>query len=201
MKLIKRDISQREKVNLTINVTDAAGNPVISSLSLAVVDASKSDSSMNSPDIESYLYLTSELKGGIDFRLLDLSDTTSDGNTKRDLVMMTQGWRNYLWNSIRYTNTFKVLYPIEKGFCIDGTVFNLSNRRSRSGYKLNYFDFNSGFNGVTKVDENNRFEIEIPFYYNSHVYFIQNMNYKDKIENLGFILDTFPASSHNLQKQ
>jgi hypothetical protein len=187
----KKEYRQREKVNLTINVTDAVGNPVISSLSLAVVDASKSDTSMNSSDIESYLYLTSELKGGIDFRLLDLSDTTSDGNTKRDLVMMTQGWRNYLWNSIRYANTLKVLYPIEKGFCIDGTVFDLSNRRSHSVYKLNYFDFNSGFNGVTKVDEKNRFEIEIPLYYKTHVYFIQNMNNKDKIENFGFILDTF----------
>ncbi len=187
----KKVYSHREKVNLTLNVTDAAGNPVRSSLALAVVDASKSDSLMNFPDIESYLYLTSELKGGINFRLLNLSDTTSDGNTKRDLVMMTQGWRNYIWNSIRYTNTLKILYPIEKGFCVDGTVFNLSKQRSCSGYKINYFDFNSGFNGVTKVDENNRFEIEIPFYYNSHVYFIQNMNNKDRIENIGFILDTF----------
>jgi len=188
----KKAYSQREKVNLTLNVTDAAGNPVRSSLSLAVVDASKSDSTINSPDIESYLYLTSELKGGIDFKLLNLSDTTSDRNTKRDLVMMTQGWRNYLWNSIRYTNTFKVMYPIEKGFCINGSVFNFSNYKSYSGYKLSYFDFKSGFNGVAKVDENNRFKIEIPFHYNSHVYFIQNKNNKDKIENLGFILDTFP---------
>jgi hypothetical protein len=188
----KKVYSQREKVNLTLNVTDAAGNPVRSSLSLAAMDASKTDSLSNAPDIELYLYLTSELKGGIDFKLLNLSDTTSDGNTKRDLVMMTQGWRNYLWNSIRYTNTFNVMYPIEKGFCINGSVFNLSNRRSGSGYKLSYFDFKSGFNGVAKVDENNRFKIEIPFHYNSHVYFIQNKNNKDRIENLGFILDTFP---------
>jgi hypothetical protein len=182
---------QREKVNLTLHVTDAAGDPIRSSLSLAVADDSKNDSTMNFPDIESYLYLTSELKGGIDFKLLNLSDTTSDGNTKRDLIMMTQGWRNYLWNSIRYTNTYKVLYPIEKGFCINGSVFNLSNRRSGSSYKLSYIDFKSGFNGIAKVDDNNRFKIEIPFHYNSHVYFIQNKNNKDRIENLGFTLDTF----------
>jgi hypothetical protein len=187
----KKEYRQREKVNLTLKVTDAAGNPVRSSLSLAAVDVSKSDSAMISPDIESYLYLTSELKGGIDFKLLNLSDTTSDGETKRDLVMMTQGWRNYLWNSIRYTKTLKVLYPIEKGFCINGSVFNFSNHRSFSGYKLSYFDFKSGFNGIAKVDESNGFKIEIPFHYNSHVYFIQNKNNKDRIENLGFILDTF----------
>jgi hypothetical protein len=196
----KKVYRQREKVNLTLNVTDAVGNPIRSSLSLAVVDASKSDSSMNSPDIESYLYLTSELKGEIEFKLLNLSDSTSKGNTKRDLVMMTQGWRNYLWNSIRYTNILKVLYPIEKGFCIDGIVFNFNNRRSYSGYKLNYFDFKSGFNGVTKVDENNKFEIDIPLFYNSHVYFMQNMNNKDKIGNLSFILDTFSLPDISYRK-
>ncbi len=109
IKTDKKAYRFREKVNLILNVSDAAGNPVKSSLSLAVVDASKIDSTMNSPEIESYLYLTSELKGVIDFKLLNLSDTTSDGNSKRDLVMMTQGWRNYLWNSIRYTSTHSKL--------------------------------------------------------------------------------------------
>ena len=188
----KKVYAPREKVTLTLNVTDASGNPVRSSLSLAVVDASKSDSAMSCPDIESYLFLTSELKGEIDYKLLNLSDTTSAGNTKRDLVMMTQGWRNYLWNSIRYTNIYKVLYPIEKGFCIAGSVYNLSTSRSCSGYKLNYLDFKSGFNGIAEVDENNRFKIEIPFHYNSHDYFIQNKNNKDRVGNLGFVLDTFP---------
>jgi CarboxypepD_reg-like domain len=181
-----------EEVILTLNVTDVFGNPVRSSLSLAVMDASKSDSTMSCPDIESYLYLTSELKGSIDYRLLNLSDTTSAGNRKRDLVMMTQGWRNFLWNSIRYKNTYKVLYPIEKKFRISGSVYNLSNTGSCSGYKLNYIDFKSGFNGITEVDANNKFNIEIPYHYNSHDYFIQNKNDKDRVRNLGFVLDTFP---------
>ena len=188
----KKVYNMREKVTLKFNVTDASGNPVRSSLSLAVVDASKSDSTISCPDIESYLYFTSELKGGTNYKLLNLFDTTSDGITKRDLVMMTQGWRNYLWNSIRYTNTLKVLYPIEKGFCILGSVYNQNNSRSCSGYKLNYLDFKTGFNGITEVDKNNRFKIDIPFHYNSHDYFIQNKNNKDRVGNLGLVLDTFP---------
>ena len=106
--------------------------------------------------------------------------------------MMTQGWRNYLWNSIRYTNTYNVLYPVEKGFCIAGSVYNQSSSGSFLGYKLNYLDFKSGFNGITEVDGNNRFKIEIPFHYNSHDYFIQSKNNKDKVGKLGFVLDTFP---------
>jgi hypothetical protein len=188
----KKVYGPREKVNLILSVADAWGNPVSSSLALSVVDASKSDSVTNSADIETYLYLTSELKGGIDYRSLNLSDTTSPGNSKRDLIMMTQGWRNYLWNSIRYTNTYRVLFPIEKGFCISGSVYNLNSQKSCSGYKLSYLDFKSGFNGTTEVDENNRFKIDIPFHFNSHDYFIQNKNNKDRVGNFGFVLDTFP---------
>jgi hypothetical protein len=67
-------------------------------------------------DIESYLYLTSELKGKIDNNLLNLSDTNLGGKQRIDLVMMTQGWRNYLWNSIRYNNMIKDQYPMKTVF-------------------------------------------------------------------------------------
>jgi hypothetical protein len=189
----KKDYGQRERVNLTINVTDAEGNPVISSLSMAVVDVAKSDSIVNSGNIESYLYLSSELKGKVDFKLLNFADTTPAGKRNIDLVMMTQGWRNFLWNSIRYTKTLKVLYPIEKGFYLDGAVYNYNKRSSGSDYRLDYFDLKTGFNGAVKIDENSRFKIEIPFFYDSHVLFIQNRNNRDRIAKLGFILDTVPV--------
>ena len=189
----KKEYRPGERINLTINVTDAAGKQVESSLAMAVVDASKTDSISNAADIESYLYLASELKGEIDYKLMNLADTTLSGIRNIDLVMMTQGWRNFLWNSIRYTSTVKVLYPIEKGFYLDGAVFNYNNRRSGNDYKLDIFDFKTGFHGIVKTDENSRFKIEFPFFYDSHVFFIQNKNKRDRTDNLGFTLDTVPV--------
>lgn len=196
----KKDYGQRERVNLTINVTDAAGNPVVSSLSMSVVDIAKSDSIINSANIESYLYLTSELKGKVDYKLLNLADTTLSGKRNIDLVMMTQGWRNFLWNSIRYTKTLNVLYPIEKGFYLDGAVINSNNRRQGSDYSLYFFDLKTGFNGVVKVGEDSRFKIEMPFFYNSHVLFIQNRNKNNRISNLSFTLDTVYAPDISYRK-
>src|ERR1035437_2964394 len=189
----KKDYGHRERVNLTINVTDAIGNPVESSLSMAVVDIAKNDSIVNSGNIESYLYLTSELKGKVDYKLLNLADTTFAGNRNIDLVMMTQGWRNFLWNSIRYTKTLKVLYPIEKCFYLDGAVYDYNKRSSGSDYRLDYFDLKTGYNGGVKIGEDSRFRIEIPFFYDSHVLFVQNRNKKERIAKLGFILDTVPV--------
>jgi hypothetical protein len=189
----KKDYGQRERVILTINVTDAVGNPVISSLTMAVVDVAKSDSIINSANIESYLYLTSELKGKVDYKLLNLADTTLAGKRNIDLVMMTQGWRNFLWNSIRYTKTLKVLYPIEKCFYLDGAVYDYNKRSSGSDYRLDYFDLKTGYNGAVKIGEDSRFIIEIPFFYDSHVLFVQNRNKRERVAKLGFILDTVPV--------
>jgi hypothetical protein len=189
----KKDYRQRERVNLTINVTNAVGSPVVSSLSMAVVDIAKSDSIINFANIESYLYLTSELKGRVDYKLLNLADTTTAGNRNIDLIMMTQGWRNFLWNSIRYTKTLKVLYPIEKSFYVDGAVYDYNNRTLGSDFRLDYFDLKTGLNGAVKIGEDSKFRIEIPFFYDSHVLFIQNKNKREKISKLGFILDTVPV--------
>ena len=192
----KKDYGQRERVNLIINVTDAVGNPVVYSLSMAVLDASKTDSLINSPDIESYLYLTSELKGEIDYKLINLADTTPSGNRNIDLVMMTQGWRNFLWNSIRYSKTLKDMYPVEKGFYIDGTVLN-NSRRPGSDYNISFLDFKTGYNGIVKVDEKSRFKIDMPFFNDSHIFIIQNRNKKERIDDLGFNLDTIPVPGIN----
>jgi hypothetical protein len=195
----KKEYRPRERVNLMINVTDAAGKQIESSLAMAVVDASKTDSLINSTDIEPYLYLASELKGEIDYKLMNLADTTPSGNRNIDLVMMTQGWRNFLWNSIRYSNTLKDIYPIEKGFYIDGTVINYNNRRPGSDYTLNFLDFKTGYNGTVKVDEKDRFKIDVPFFYDYHFFIIQNRNKKDRIDDLGFSLDTIPAPGINFR--
>ncbi|MGC1392138.1 MAG: hypothetical protein WA816_13970 [Bacteroidales bacterium] len=193
----KKEYQPRERVHLTINVTDAAGEKVESSLAMAVVDASKTDSLSNAPDIESYLYLSSEIKGEIDYKLINLADTTPSGNRNIDLLMMTQGWRNFLWNSIRYSNTIKEMYPVEKGFYINGTVLNNISRRSGSDYKLYFLDFKTGYNGIVKVDEKSRFKISVPFFYNSHIFIIQNRNQKERIDDLGFTLDTIPVPGIN----
>lgn len=193
----KKEYRPREKVNLKVYVTDAYGNPVESSLSMAVTDASKTDSIKYSSCIGSYLFLASELKGKIDYSLLNLADTTPLGKRNIDLVMMTQGWRNYLWNSIRYNNSISDLYPIEKGFYLDGNVFSYNYRRPGSDYKLNFFDNKNGFNDIVKVDEKSHFKIDFPLFYDSHILAIQNRNKKNKIDEISFSLDTFPVPEIN----
>jgi hypothetical protein len=186
----QKEYRQREKVNLTVNVTDIAGKPVESSLLVAVTDASKTDSLACFMDIESYLCLGSELKGKIDYSLFNLNDTSLSGIRNIDLVMMTQGWRNYLWNSIRYCRTLTKLYPVEKGFYLDVSVSGFAVNKPVNDYKLVFFDDRSFFNDVINPDESGRFKIEFPLFYDTHTLVIQNKNRKGKTDDLDFTLDT-----------
>lgn len=194
----KNRYKQREKVNLTISVTDASGNPVESSLAMSVVDALKTDT-LSSSDIESYLYLASELKGKIDNRLINLADTTTEGKSNIDLVMMTRGWRNYLWNSIRYRSSLAVVYPAEKGFYLDGTISTYNSRMPAGEYRLNFFDTKSGFTDIINVNERGGFRIGFPFFYDTHSLMIQNRNSKSMIDDVRFILDTVPVPGIDLR--
>ena len=186
----KEVYGKREKVNLTLNVVDEMRNPIEATLAISVIDSSKIDPLALSADIETYLYLTSELKGEIDYSLINLMDTSLSAIRNIDLVMMTHGWRNYLWNSIRYTKTLKKHYPVERGFYIDGSIFNYNKRKSASDYKLNFFDSKTGYFDVIKPNENGIFRIDFPLFYDSHDLFIQNRNFKDKIDDIRFRLDT-----------
>lgn len=186
----KEVYAQREKVNLTITVTDFEGNPADASLSMSVLDGTKTDTLSFFSDIESYLYLTSELKGEIDYSLINLSDTSPEGYKNIDLIMMTHGWRNFLWNSIRFSNTMNEIYPVEKGFYIDGHISGYNQGKAGSDYRLNIFDAGTGFNKVINVDEKNSFKFDIPFFYNSHLFVIQNRINKNRIDDIRFSLDT-----------
>lgn len=195
----KNDYQQREKVSLTVFITDAAGNPVQASLAITVVDASKTDSLKLLSNIESYLFLGSELKGVTDYSLINLADTTPSGVQNIDLIMLTQGWRNYLWNSIRYNNSLQNFYPVEKGFYIDGRITNYNTKRPVNDYKINFLDFTTGYNNVYNIDENGKFKIDFSLYYDTHYLLMQNRDKKDKVDDIRIILDTVPVPEINFR--
>jgi len=148
----------REKVSLNVKATDALGMPVKTSFSLAAVDGLLPDDGTN---IASYLLLQSEIKGEIK-NPDQYFDVKNPSRLKQlDLLLLTQGWRNYLWRKLADT-VLKVSYLPEPGLSIKGIV------REKVGSKLlqnmNITLFGSGFSGdklfTTKTDENGKYFID-----------------------------------------
>jgi hypothetical protein len=96
---IKEASSTREKVTLKIVVRDEAGNPVSANLGVTVFDKIFSNP-LDSNNISTYFHLTTQLKG----RVYNPAFYFNNKNERRlealDLLMLTQGWRSYVWNEI-----------------------------------------------------------------------------------------------------
>jgi hypothetical protein len=115
----KTNYDAKEKVTLTITATNEQQQPVQARLSLVAVDAGLA--AVNNSNIASYLLLESELKGYIE----NAQNYFDAGNPNRliqlDLLLRTQGWRDFVWRRIADTSIV-IRYMPEPGITISGRI-------------------------------------------------------------------------------
>jgi len=183
--------SKRSPIQLELSTLNPSGKPESSNLSLSVF-LLDSLNRIPTENIQSYVFLRSEVKG----RIENPNDYFNKDNPKvdeqGDLLMLTQGWRRIKWEEIlkKDPNYFQYL-PEREGFLIQGKVINKVNGSpvphiltslSKPG---NHFDFQpciSDENGnvyysfkpfqgnydlvsqtINKADSNYRIDLENPF--------------------------------------
>lgn len=93
----------RRKVDIAIDTKDGNNKPATANLSLSVYKLDDLQST-GSQDIESYLWLTSDLKGRIESPGYYLESTGAEANEAADNLMLTQGWRKFNWGDILKNN-------------------------------------------------------------------------------------------------
>jgi hypothetical protein len=96
--LDKAKYETREKVILKIKVTDENGLPVTASLGVSVSD--KLYQNHGDPiNILAYCYLSSQLKGNIYNPAYYFDEKNEKHEQALDLLLLTQGWRRYVWSA------------------------------------------------------------------------------------------------------
>ncbi|MBW4890774.1 hypothetical protein KXQ82_13670 [Mucilaginibacter sp. HMF5004] len=105
----------KEKTSVKIKLSDKAN----ANLSVAVVDAGMVP--VQADDIASYLLLRSEVRGKIAHP--ELYFDTNNGNRFKqlDLLLLTQGWRDFVWHRMADT-AIRLNYAPEQGFTVSGMV-------------------------------------------------------------------------------
>lgn len=100
IKTNKEKYLPREKVEATVLATDSKGNPITGDLSISVVD-DKNISLANdkSGNILSKLLLEADINGEINEPNFYLDSTEVKSTTALDLLMMTRGWRKFVWKN------------------------------------------------------------------------------------------------------
>lgn len=140
----KPSYEKRERVALTIKVTDSKGTPVQTNLSLAVTD----DAIVNPDDMLSTIYsnllLSSDLKGYIETPHYYFSDSLGVRDADLDYLMMTQGWSRFNVNDVLHGQFPDLEYPLELSSSISGTVRSLTGIARNANLTLLVPTANSG---------------------------------------------------------
>ncbi len=144
----------RQKVNLSVHT------PVPADMSMAIY---KLDSLQSADDntIQSYLWLTSDLRGGIESPGYYFSANNNTVKEATDNLMLTHGWRKFNWDSVLrnpYTYTY---IPEYDGHIVSGKVVNVTTNRptpeikthlSVPGLQVQYYTALSDANGNVHFD-------------------------------------------------
>lgn len=96
IKGIKESYTTREKVILKIKTTDCNNEPISTQLALSVSD--KVYDWSEKKNILTHYYLSTQLKGNIYNPTYYFNAANQDRFLALDLLMLTQGWRKYIWD-------------------------------------------------------------------------------------------------------
>ncbi|AXG71878.1 MG2 domain protein [Kordia sp. SMS9] len=89
---------QKDKVTMKFEVKDQNKNPAIANFSLSVHDHLYADKNNDYAMLPHY-YLFSELKGHVYDAGYYFNPKNNNREEHLDVLLLTQGWRNYVWNS------------------------------------------------------------------------------------------------------
>ena len=120
LKLNKEIFAPREKVVLEIETKDFNNEPISSNLALSTSDNAMLSFADDKQDrIDSYLLISSELKGKIHEPAFYFDPTEVDSDRAIDLVMLTHGWRDYIVDPVE-----NIRFLPHKRNLLEGQVFD-----------------------------------------------------------------------------
>lgn len=188
LKTDRKSYAPRDSVYLYIEAKDQKGNPVIANFSLNVVDGGQIYLDKNKESIQSYLLISSELKGHLESPGYYFNPENQDRVEALDLLMMTQGWRRFTILEALEGNIPKPEYPFEKGITVKGKLLD-KNQNPLAGGSVSYLSlFPFPDSKTVQATENGSFELNDLVFYDT-----TNLVLQGKSENgkTGFIiLDT-----------
>ena len=121
----KSEYKSRSLVELEISLKNPSRMPA--NVSIAVTDRATNVKVGCEFDIMTYLLLNSEVKGEIEDSCYYFNSTDPQRLRVLDLLLLTQGWRNYLWNTIDQENATDIAYSFETGADFKGSVRSVYN--------------------------------------------------------------------------
>ena len=116
--------SIKDSLDISLGTT-AIDTTRFSSLSVSVLPGDTKSYNHNN-NLLSQLFIQPYIKGGIEKGEQYFANNLGETNYNLDLLLLTQGWSSYDWNTIFRTSEINYLYPFERGIDI---VANINNKK------------------------------------------------------------------------
>jgi hypothetical protein len=155
----KEIYAPREKVILKISVRDSADHAVKAYLSLSAVDRILlKDKEREMSDISSYFLLESDIQGRIEQPAYYFNDSIPGRLYALDLLLLTQGWRDFIWKHITMPPADPLWLP-ESGLTVSGKLRKLLTNKQIENATISLGIFGEGKPDIyfTRTDSAGRF--------------------------------------------
>ncbi|TFH28479.1 MAG: hypothetical protein E4H10_00100, partial [Bacteroidia bacterium] len=175
--------STRSPVEIKLSDEEDLGKMGWSSLSMSVVSEHAVDNKLGNLDILSWLLIDSELKGAIESPSdFFIDDDTLSSREKLNLLMLTQGWSRYLWNTLPEED-LQYDFLQADGITLSGHVRKaMSKKPVRNGLVSCIIYSNKGFlNESTTTDELGNFLFPDLYFTDTVALFLQGFNQRGKL--------------------
>ncbi|MFD2145381.1 carboxypeptidase-like regulatory domain-containing protein [Mucilaginibacter antarcticus] len=148
MKTAKDNYKGKEHVKIELAAKDSKGKPTTGNFSVTVIDEGKMPvEESKESTIFSSILLSSDLKGYIERPNYYFTKETEEVNKALDNLMLTQGYRRFVWNTLDSLTRAKPKFEVEGlGAKITGRVATLTNQLLPNADVI----LNSVVAGVTK---------------------------------------------------
>jgi len=166
----KGKYDKREKVNVEVDMKDAAGCPQKGDLSVCVTDNSLVTPDSIQANIVSDLLLTSDLKGYIEHPTNYFSPDNKLAKAELDLLMMTNGWRRFKTGDLSVKPDMSYKYYVENVETFGGTVSGLFGKTKKA--QVTAFAPSKGIISMVTADNKGHFYIQSSREYPDSVTFV-----------------------------
>ncbi|NRF37863.1 TonB-dependent receptor [Pedobacter foliorum] len=158
---VKDNYTAKGKVEMELEALDSKRNPVIGNFSLSVINETKVpyDEAFENTLLSNTL-LNSDLKGYIEKPGYYFAKETENANQALDNLMLTQGYRRFVWSNLVKENKNPLTYKAEQLTSeISGKVLSLGGKPIVKG-KVTLLSLRAGIVRDTITDESGRFNFD-----------------------------------------
>ncbi len=152
---------KREKAVFDIHSEDLSGNPVLTNLSLSVINDTIMKPDPSRSHIRSYFNLESDLKGRIENPGYYFNPDNGDRNELLDVLLLTHGWRRFVWKEILEDQPPFLEFTPEFGFNITGELSDFYDQDKNQPGNVRLFIYeNQLYYNEIETDENGNFQFQ-----------------------------------------